>query len=93
MADKNQIIWQFLLIILNYFAASSVLGSGHFGIVYKGSYEDEQVAIKTFKRTLEIDAFKAVLSEAKIMAYIGYHPHVVRFVGAEVSEIKDRMEF
>ena len=51
------------------------------------------MAIKTFKRTVEIDEFKAVLSEAKIMAYIGDHPHVVQFIGAEVSEIMDRTVF
>ena len=71
-------------------AKDAILGSGQFGIVYRGFYDAEAVAVKTFKRTVEIDEFKAVLSEAKIMAYIGDHVNVVRFIGADVSAIADR---
>lgn len=59
-------------------------------MVYRGFYKHEAVAIKTFKRTVEIDEFKAVLAEAKIMEYIGRHEHVVEFKGADVSQISDR---
>ena len=45
------------------------------------------VAVKTFKRTLEIDEFKAVLAEVKIMAYLGEHEHVVKLLGSVVSGI------
>ena len=70
----------------------AVLGSGNFGIVYRGFYKSNAVAIKTFKRTVEIDEFKAVLAETKIMAYIGQHDHVVKLIGADVSLISDRKQ-
>ena len=47
------------------------------------------VAVKTFKRTLDVEEFKGVLAEVKIMAYLGDHEHVVKFVGAVVSEISE----
>ena len=67
------------------------MGSGQFGIVYRGFFGAEAVAVKTFKRTVEIDEFKAVLAEAKIMAYVGQVENVVRFIGADISCIADRM--
>ena len=48
------------------------------------------MAIKTFKRTVDIDEFKAVLAELKMLAYLGDHDFIVRFVGAEISEIAQR---
>ena len=48
------------------------------------------MAIKTFKRTVEVDEFKAVLAELKIMAYMGDHDFIVKFVGSEISEIAKR---
>ena len=47
------------------------------------------VAVKTFKRTLDVDEFKAVLAEVKIMAYLGDHEHVVKFLGSDVSVITE----
>ena len=69
-----------------------MLGSGNFGIVYRGFYKSNAVAIKTFKRTVEIEEFKAVLAETKIMTYIGQHDHVVKLIGADVSQISDRKQ-
>ena len=71
-------------------ATGTVLGSGEFGIVHPGIYKSEPVAIKKFKRSVEIDEFKAVLAELKIMAYLGNHPYTIKFVGAEISEIAKR---
>ena len=48
------------------------------------------MAIKTFKRTVDIDEFKAVLAELKMLAYLGDHDFIVKFVGAEISEIAQR---
>ena len=70
-----------------------MLGSGNFAIVYRGFCGSEAVAIKKSKRTVEIDEFKAVLAEAKIMAYIGEHKHVVKFIGADVSKISERNNY
>lgn len=71
-------------------ATETVLGSGEFGVIHPGIWKSEPVAIKTFKRTVEIDEFKAVLAEVKIMAYLGDHEFIVKFVGAEISEIAKR---
>ena len=71
-------------------ARDAVLGSGEFGVVHPGIFNSEPVAIKTFKRTLDIDEFKAVLAELKMMAYLGGHDFIVKFVGAEISEIAQR---
>ena len=65
-----------------------VLGTGELGIVYFGIYKSEPVAIKKMKRSVDIDDFKAVvLAEAKIMAYLGDLESIVKFVGADISEI------
>ena len=47
------------------------------------------VAVKTFKGTLDVDESKAVLAEVKIMAFLGDHQHVVKFLGLDVSEIRE----
>ena len=67
-----------------------MLGSGEFGIVYRGVYNSEPVAIKVSKSFVHVDEFKSVLSEVKIMAYVGNHDFIVRFIGAEISEISKR---
>lgn len=68
-------------------AQDTKLGSGEFGIVHPGICRSEPVAIKLLKRSVDVDEFKAVLAEVKIMAYLGDHEFVVKFIGAEISEI------
>ena len=69
-------------------ARGAVLGSGEFGVVYFGVCKSESVAVKTFKRSVATDEFKAVvLAEVKMMAYLGDHENIVRFMGADISEI------
>ena len=65
--------------------SETVLGTGEFGVVHPGICKLEPVAIKVFKRSVEIDEFKAVLAELKIMAYLGSHKHIIRLVGADIS--------
>ena len=67
-----------------------MIGSGEFGVVRPGICKSEPVAIKVLKRTVDADEFKAVLAEVKIMAYLGDHEFIVKFVGAEISEIVKR---
>ena len=73
-------------------AWDAALGSGEFGVVYPGICKSEPVATKMLKRSVDVDEFKAVLSEVKIMAYLGDHEHIVKFVGAETSEITSRKQ-
>ena len=67
-----------------------MLGSGEFGVVHRGVYNSEPVALKVLKSSVEVDEFKSVLSEVKIMAYVGDHEFIVKFIGAETSEITKR---
>ena len=61
-------------------------------MVHPGVWNNtEPVAVKTFKRTVGIEEFKAILAEVKIMTYLGQHSHIVKYLGADVSEIAQRM--
>ena len=40
---------------------------------------------------MDVEDFKAILKEAKIMAYISDNPNVVLFLGADVTGIMDSM--
>ena len=73
-------------------AKDTVLGSGEFGTVHPGFFNGEAVAVKTFKSTVDIDEFKGILAEIKIMGYLGNHENVVKFVGADISRIDERKE-
>ncbi len=68
-----------------------ILGSGAFGLVLRGklSGHPEEVAIKTIKPFSAISYFKALLSELKIMVYIGKHENVVTLIGAYTGKIKE----
>ena len=68
-------------------ARDTKLGSGEFGVVHPGICRSVPVAIKVLKHSVDVDEFKAVLAEVKIMAYLGDHEFIVNFVGAEISEI------
>jgi hypothetical protein len=72
-----------------------VLGSGTYGIVNKGivwlGSELIPVAIKTIRPGVDISYFKALLSELKIMAYIGNgHENIVHLVAACTENIRNR---
>jgi len=60
------------------------LGAGEFGVVVKGNVKNirQSVAIKTIRANTEAPYFKALLSELKILQYIGSHPHIVNLIGA-----------
>ena len=74
-----------------------MLGSGEFGIVYKGSVNDSkiinsteqiEVAVKTTKNKTSATILKSVLSEIKTMIYIGHHENVVGLIGAYTTELR-----
>ncbi|CAL8136376.1 unnamed protein product [Orchesella dallaii] len=70
---------------------NAVLGSGAFGAVYRGSVQKEfemQVAVKTTKKTSPSPAISGLLSEIKVMSYIGQHLNIVSMIGAFTKEVK-----
>jgi serine/threonine protein kinase len=66
----------------------NILGSGAFGVVMKGTVDDGEVAVKTIKRNADKQYLKALLSELKIMIYLGNHPNIVTFLGAYTKELQ-----
>lgn len=67
-----------------------VLGAGHFGVVLLGSIGSTRVAVKTIKPTTDVIYFKSLLSELKILQYIGHHRNIVNLLGAITKNIKKR---
>jgi len=64
-----------------------VLGRGNFGTVFKGTAKGKEAAIKQPNKDCPKDTFKSVLSEIKVLCYIGLHPNVLEFLGAYVDDI------
>ncbi|KRX51121.1 Vascular endothelial growth factor receptor 1 [Trichinella murrelli] len=65
-----------------------ILGEGQFGRVYEGFIVGNNkankimVAVKTPKNGKNVEHQKALLSELKVMVYIGFHPNVLALIGA-----------
>jgi hypothetical protein len=70
---------------------SLVLGKGQCGTVYKGKIlgeEDTVVAFKTTDAFSSIIDVKNLLSEIKIMSYIGEHENIVCLLGACTEKLE-----
>jgi serine/threonine protein kinase len=66
-----------------------LLGSGAFGIVFQGILDDyKTVAVKTIQDPTDNDKLDALLSELKIMSYVGRHPNVVQLFGAQIADLR-----
>lgn len=74
---------------------SNTLGMGAFGCVYKAQFVkkdgyEQIVAVKMVNpEEVDVTCFKALLTEVKIMSYVGGHENVVQFIGAVTKEIKE----
>jgi serine/threonine-protein kinase TNNI3K len=68
----------------------TLLSSGGYGEVYRGSFDGQPVAVKMLpqhsRRNLQL--VNAFLAEAKLMASLD-HPHVVHFVGVAWNSLTD----
>lgn len=67
-----------------------LLGSGAYGLVYKGKMLETNmpIAIKTLKPNADILYFRSLLSELKVMTYIGHeNENIVKCIGASTAEL------
>jgi serine/threonine protein kinase len=65
------------------------LGSGAYGMVFKGKLKETgmPVAIKTLKPNADMMYFKSLLSELKVITFIGEHENIVKCIGACTAEL------
>ena len=76
------------------FSAQKVLGRGEFGEVFEGNFKTKaagqshtiSVAIKNAQGNL----VKSILTEIKLLSYIGKHPNIVSMIGASVNDLRKR---
>jgi len=70
------------------------LGSGEFGIVYRGTMNGNRViAAKTVKPNVDKSFIKALLSELKIMIYLGKHENIIELIGASTAGLREGSVF
>jgi hypothetical protein len=84
--------------VFDFIEYDSILGQGEFGVVLKGRVkvankegdidEERSVAVKT-TRNSEMSGLRAILSELKILMFIGKHKNVIQLVGAVTRNILD----
>ena len=55
--------------------------------MHSGLYNGQAVAIKKLKQRVDVEEFKAVLAEMKIMSYLGDYENIIKFFGSDVSQI------
>ena len=74
----------------------TLLGSGEYGRVLKarargilGGHNFSTVAVKTLKENPELEKLNALMSELKILIYIGNHPNLVNLLGACTGRLSD----
>jgi len=67
------------------FSSDDVLGEGGFGVVYKGTYQNAEVAIKQLKMShLSDDDLTDFTQEAAVMAKLR-HPNIIQLFGVSVD--------
>ncbi len=69
------------------------MGEGNSGIVYKGRIHSlpDPVAFKTLKVDASVLDLKNLLSEIKIISYVGRHDNIVNLLGAHTAKIEQGM--
>lgn len=73
-------------------SGNKLLGYGQFAIVLKGRIVSQSLpaAIKISKPSNDVEIFKSLLSEIKIMMYVGSHVNILKLLGVCTSGIKRR---
>lgn len=76
------------------FSEAITLGCGEYGCVYKVAWnmgnQLVDVAVKTVDPAMsDINQFKALLTEAKVMMFMGKHENVVNLLGICTDEIRE----
>jgi serine/threonine protein kinase len=64
-----------------------LLGSGSFGVVFKGYFNGSPVAVKKIKEKLNDKQIEEFLKEADITLKIPPHPNVIRLIGICLSPL------
>ena len=70
-----------------------MLGSGAFGLVMKAKVHELEVAVKTVKAGAEKSYLKALLSELKILMYLGGHENLIGLIGANTANLEKGSSF
>ncbi|CAL8147213.1 unnamed protein product [Orchesella dallaii] len=71
-------------------STNTILGEGNYGVVHKLKLSKfpNHVAVKIPKSNCTKETLKSLLSEIKIMSYVGVNEYVVQFLGAYTKEIQ-----
>ncbi|CAL8128519.1 unnamed protein product [Orchesella dallaii] len=69
----------------------SLLGTGTFGSVYKGTIHDtnKECAFKLTQPSCSITTLKGLLSEIKLLSYLGNHENIVALIGSYTAELRN----
>lgn len=91
LSDYNQPSW-----VVPYYEISfdKEIGRGSFGIVYKGKWKTETVAVKQIKtNTMSRDDKNALINEMKILMNLPAHPNIITLVGICIKPLSVLTEY
>jgi len=70
-----------------------ILGHGAFGMVVEGTVKGKPVAVKMLLPGSEKHYLKSLVSELKLLSFLGEHEHIASLVGAYTSQLKYRKNY
>ncbi|CAG7734599.1 unnamed protein product [Allacma fusca] len=69
--------------------SKDILAGGEYGVIYRGTFDGNSVAIKQSKS--DVEYIKAFLCEIKVTHFIGDHPNITVFHGVVLEGIQHRV--